>query len=260
MSCTDARFSVHQGGGAHDDDDRLPAGRLPERDATAECSVGRCRPGKRRFWSRTTICATGVRDTAARRRSVLRGAPGCRASKNRARAHWALTTFEHVHHASRHPEIFSSVPPAPRWPRSTPPSPSSARSIINLDDPGISAAAVDREPGNRTPKMVARIEDSVRIRAQRLVADMIATIPTGPPIPRRGRLPARCRCRSSGDAWHPEGGRGQRSSPLDGGPVWAPATKRWHTTATRSSRSSSISPPTASSSAESGGRIRPLMT
>jgi len=61
--------------------------------------------------------------------------------------HWALTSFDHVHHASRHPEVFSSIP--------------TSVTLIEID-----------------PAM-ARIEESVRTRAQQLVSDMLANHPDG---------------------------------------------------------------------------------
>jgi cytochrome P450 len=92
--------------------------------------------------------------------------------------HWALTTFEHVHFASRHPEVFSSVPTSVSLGEMDPAVAELLGSMIALDDPRHQRL---RSIVNRafTPKMVARIEDSVRSRAQRLVADMVANHPDG---------------------------------------------------------------------------------
>src|SRR6185312_14599035 len=74
--------------------------------------------------------------------------------------HWALTRFEDVHFASRHPHIFSSSPG------------------ITINDPkhlrlrNIVSRAF-------TPRVVARTEASVRERARRLVEKMIAEHPDG---------------------------------------------------------------------------------
>lgn len=92
--------------------------------------------------------------------------------------HWALTTYDDVRHASRHPEIFSSSPTSTSL--SDVPAEISEffGSMINLDDPrhlrlrGIVNRAF-------TPKVVARIEDSVRERARRLVAQMLERHPDG---------------------------------------------------------------------------------
>jgi cytochrome P450 len=91
--------------------------------------------------------------------------------------HWALTKFDDVHFASRHPEIFSSYPNitiADQQPEVA----EYFGSMIALDDPrharlrGIVRSAF-------TPKVVARTEDSVRARARRLVEDLIANHPDG---------------------------------------------------------------------------------
>lgn len=92
--------------------------------------------------------------------------------------HWALTTYDDVRHASRHPEIFSSSPTSTSL--SDVPAEISEffGSMITLDDPrhlrlrGIVNRAF-------TPKVVARIEDSVRERARRLVAQMLERHPDG---------------------------------------------------------------------------------
>ena len=91
--------------------------------------------------------------------------------------HWALTRFDDVHFASRHPEIFSSYPNitiADQQPEVA----EYFGSMISLDDPrharlrGIVRSAF-------TPKVVARTEDSVRERARRLVDDLIVNHPDG---------------------------------------------------------------------------------
>ncbi len=91
--------------------------------------------------------------------------------------HWALTRFDDVHFASRHPEIFSSsggITIGDQSPELT----EYFGSMIAMDDPrhqrlrGIVSRAF-------TPKVVARIEASVRDRARRLVADMVANHPDG---------------------------------------------------------------------------------
>jgi methyl-branched lipid omega-hydroxylase len=93
------------------------------------------------------------------------------------KGHWALTRYDDVFHASRHPEIFSS------WPNITIPDqvPELAEffgSMIALDDPrhlrlrNIVSRAF-------TPKVIARTEASVRARARRLTETMIADHPDG---------------------------------------------------------------------------------
>jgi methyl-branched lipid omega-hydroxylase len=92
--------------------------------------------------------------------------------------HWALTTFDDVHHASRHPEIFSSIPISTSLSDVPAEIAEFAGSMISLDDPRHQRL---RSIVNRafTPKVVARIEESVRGRARRLVTDMVANHPDG---------------------------------------------------------------------------------
>ena len=92
--------------------------------------------------------------------------------------HWALTSFDHVHHASRHPEVFSSIPTSVTLSEIDPAIAEFSGSMISLDDPRHLRL---RSIVNRafTPKMVARIEESVRTRAQQLVSDMLANHPDG---------------------------------------------------------------------------------
>jgi len=91
--------------------------------------------------------------------------------------HWALTTLDDVHYASRHPEIFSSSPNITINDQ-TPEIAEFFGSMIVLDDPRHQRlrSIVSRA---FTPKVVARIEASVRERARRLVASMIADHPDG---------------------------------------------------------------------------------
>jgi cytochrome P450 len=91
--------------------------------------------------------------------------------------HWALTKLDDVFFASRHPEIFSSSPNITI--NDQPPDVAEFfGSMIVLDDPRHQRlrSIVSRA---FTPKVVARIEASVRERARRLVASMIATHPDG---------------------------------------------------------------------------------
>jgi cytochrome P450 len=91
--------------------------------------------------------------------------------------HWALTELDDVFYASRHPEVFSSSPSI-----TIPDQPTEVAeffgSMIVLDDPRHQRlrSIVSRA---FTPKVVARIEASVRERAHRLVASMIANHPDG---------------------------------------------------------------------------------
>lgn len=86
--------------------------------------------------------------------------------------HWALTRFDDVHHASRHPEIFSSVPTSTSLNEVAPEVAEFSGSMISMDDPRHLRL---RTIVNRafTPKVVARIEGSVRDRARTIVTDMV---------------------------------------------------------------------------------------
>jgi cytochrome P450 len=87
--------------------------------------------------------------------------------------HWALTRFDDIHHASRHPEIFSSIPTSTSLNEVAPEVAEFTGSMINLDDPRHTWL---RKIVNRafTPKVLARIEGSVRDRARTIVTDMVA--------------------------------------------------------------------------------------
>ncbi|MCZ8379766.1 cytochrome P450 [Mycobacterium sp. CPCC 205372] len=92
--------------------------------------------------------------------------------------HWALTSHADVHHASRHPDLFSSSPTSTSLGDQAPEVSEFFGSMITLDDPRHQRL---RSIVNRafTPKMLARIEASVAERARRLIDDMIAAHPDG---------------------------------------------------------------------------------
>ncbi|WP_193047564.1 cytochrome P450 [Mycolicibacterium baixiangningiae] len=94
------------------------------------------------------------------------------------RGHWALTRFDDVHHASRHPEVFSSIPTSTALNDVTAEIAEYVGSMISLDDPRHLRL---RSIVNRafTPKMLTRIEQSVRDRARRLVTDLVEHHPDG---------------------------------------------------------------------------------
>ncbi|MHC9296007.1 cytochrome P450 [Mycobacterium sp. LTG2003] len=91
--------------------------------------------------------------------------------------HWAVTRYDDVFHASRHPEIFSSASGITIGDQ-TPELAEYFGSMIAMDDPrhtrlrNIVRSAF-------TPRVLALIEDSVRDRARRLVADMVSRNPDG---------------------------------------------------------------------------------
>lgn len=91
--------------------------------------------------------------------------------------YWSLTRHDDVHFASRHPEIFSSSPNI-TVNDNAPEIAEYFGSMIVLDDPRHQRlrSIVSRA---FTPKVVARIEASVRERARRLVASLITNHPNG---------------------------------------------------------------------------------
>ncbi|WP_077088894.1 cytochrome P450 [Mycobacterium rhizamassiliense] len=91
--------------------------------------------------------------------------------------YWALTKLDDVHFASRHPDIFSSAGGI-TIAEQTPELAEYFGSMIVLDDPRHQRlrSIVSRA---FTPKVVARIENSVRERAHRLVTSLKANHPDG---------------------------------------------------------------------------------
>jgi cytochrome P450 len=91
--------------------------------------------------------------------------------------HWAVTRYDDVFYASRHPEIFSSYPNITIGDQ-IPEVAEYFGSMIALDDPR-HARLRNIVRSAFTPKVVARTEESVRDRAQQLVSAMIANHPDG---------------------------------------------------------------------------------
>jgi cytochrome P450 len=91
--------------------------------------------------------------------------------------HWAVTRYDDVHYASRHPHIFSSVPNITLG-DNIPELSEFFGSMIVMDDPRHQRL---RNIVSRafTPRVVARTEESVRERARRLVDAMITKHPDG---------------------------------------------------------------------------------
>ena len=91
--------------------------------------------------------------------------------------HWAVTRHDDVFYASRHPELFSSALGITVGDQ-TPELAEYFGSMIAMDDPrhtrlrNIVRSAF-------TPRVLSLIEDSVRVRARRLVDEMVAAHPDG---------------------------------------------------------------------------------
>jgi cytochrome P450 len=134
--------------------------------------------GSLEFWSRDDDVRDGAFATLRREAPITffdtPVLPGFEAGGG----HWALTRFDDVHYASRHPEVFSSSPTTVSLSDVPPEIAEFSGSMINLDDPRHLRL---RSIVNRafTPKMVARIEENVHIRARRLVDEMVRDHPDG---------------------------------------------------------------------------------
>lgn len=92
--------------------------------------------------------------------------------------HWALTTFDDVHYASRHPDLFSSSPTSTSLNDVPVEIAEFFGSMITLDDPRHLRL---RSIVNRafTPSVLSRIEQSVIDRARHLVTELVAGHPDG---------------------------------------------------------------------------------
>lgn len=91
--------------------------------------------------------------------------------------HWALTRYDDVFYASRHPELFSSARGITIGDQATALN-EYFGSMIAMDDPRHSRLR-NIVRSAFTPRVLALIEDSVRRRARRLVEEMIDRHPDG---------------------------------------------------------------------------------
>jgi cytochrome P450 len=129
------------------------------------------------FWAQDDDLRDGAFATLRREAPVSLQPEFVQDGFDQGRGHWAVTRFDDVFHASRHPEIFSSaqgITIGDQVPELT----EYFGSMIAMDDPrhtrlrNIVRSAF-------TPRVLARIEDSVRDRARRLVTEMVAAHPDG---------------------------------------------------------------------------------
>jgi cytochrome P450 len=129
------------------------------------------------FWALDDEVRDGAFATLRREAPVSLQPEFLREGFELGKGHFAITRYDDVYHASRHPEIFSSAQGIVIGDQS----PELAEyfgSMIAMDDPrhtrlrNIVRSAF-------TPRVLARIEDSVRHRARRLVDAMIADHPDG---------------------------------------------------------------------------------
>jgi cytochrome P450 len=129
------------------------------------------------FWALDDEVRDGAFATLRREAPVSLQPEFVREGFEQGKGHWAITRYDDVFHASRHPEVFSSAQGIVIGDQS----PELAEyfgSMIAMDDPrhtrlrNIVRSAF-------TPRVLGRIEDSVRHRARRLVDAMVADHPDG---------------------------------------------------------------------------------
>lgn len=145
--------------------------------APPEVPLSEVNLGSWEFWALDDEVRDGAFATLRREAPVSLHPEFVQEGFDQGRGHWAVTRYADVFHASRNPDIFSSAQGIVIGDQS----PELAEyfgSMIAMDDPrhtrlrNIVRSAF-------TPRVLARIEDSVRDRARRLVAAMIADHPNG---------------------------------------------------------------------------------
>jgi cytochrome P450 len=128
------------------------------------------------FWAQDDDLREGAFATL-RRHDPISWQPEFVVAADPGPGHWAVTRYDDVFHASRHPEIYSSSLGITIGDQ-TPELAEYFGSMIAMDDPrhtrlrNIVRSAF-------TPRVLARIEDSVRDRARHLVTAMVADHPDG---------------------------------------------------------------------------------
>ncbi|MGW0161016.1 cytochrome P450 [Mycobacterium sp. NPDC003323] len=133
--------------------------------------------GSWRFWRGDDEFRDGAFATLRREEPVSFHPPVTAEGVDAGAGHWALTRYDDIHHVSRHPEVFSSSPNITMGDQ-TPELAEYFGSMIAMDDPrhgrlrNIVRSAF-------TPRVLARVEESVRERARNLVETMIADHPDG---------------------------------------------------------------------------------
>ena len=133
--------------------------------------------GSWRFWSRDDDFRDGAFATLRRQAPVSFHEPISGEGVDAGAGHWALVRYDDVHFASRHPDLFSSSPNITIGDQ-TPELAEYFGSMIAMDDPRHSRLR-NIVRSAFTPKVVARIEESVRERARHLVATMVSEHPDG---------------------------------------------------------------------------------
>jgi cytochrome P450 len=133
--------------------------------------------GSWKFWVQNDDLRDGAFATLRREAPISFHEPPQTPGVEPGPGHWAITKFDDIHFASRHPHIFSSSPSI-TINDANPEVSEYFGSMIVMDDPkhlrlrNIVSRAF-------TPRVVARTEASVRERARKLVETMVAEHPDG---------------------------------------------------------------------------------
>ena len=153
--------------------------------------------GSLEFWELDDDLRDGAFATLRREAPItlLRGAEF--AGFARGAGHWALTTFDDVHHASRHPEVFSSEPDEHSLTDVAPEVAEFAGSMISLDDPRHLRLRTDRQPGLHPEGGGPHRGAASATGPTALSTDMVANHPDGRADFVAEAVRVRCRCRSS---------------------------------------------------------------
>src|SRR5690349_20697618 len=133
--------------------------------------------GSWKFWQRDDDFRDGAFATLRREAPVSFHRPITIEGVDAGAGHWVLARYDDVHYASRHPELFSSSPNITMGDQ-TPELAEYFGSMIAMDDPRHSRLR-NIVRSAFTPRVLARIEDSVRARARHLVSTMVADHPDG---------------------------------------------------------------------------------
>lgn len=141
-------------------------GRLPPDVPLSEIDMGHWE-----FWGYDDDIRDGTFATLRREAPVSFQREPWHPDFEKGKGHWALTTYDDVHFASRNPDIFSSGSGITMGDQD----PTLAEyfgSMIAMDDPRHQRlrAIVSRA---FTPRVLTQIEESVVVRARRLVSDML---------------------------------------------------------------------------------------
>ena len=133
--------------------------------------------GSVKFWSLDDDIRDGAFTTLRREAPVSFHPQMVLEGVEQGAGHWAVTRYDDVFYASRHPEVFSSskgITIGDQNPELT----EFFGSMIAMDDPRHSRLR-NIVRSAFTPRVVARTEDSVRERAHQLVSAMVANHPDG---------------------------------------------------------------------------------